>query len=142
MALYLEFVKVSVVDLVAVRDAIELGMVSRVTARHDEPGVAERLDRAVRWIAEGPDDDQGKADQFHAELAELAGNPVLALFLRILTELWRRHSAGDRIESRQEARAEVEHAHRRIADAVLAGDEGLARHRMRRHLAALTDWWH
>jgi DNA-binding FadR family transcriptional regulator len=67
---------------------------------------------------------------------------VLALFLRILTELWRRHSAGDRIESRQEARAEVEHAHRRIADAVLAGDEGLARHRMRRHLAALTDWWH
>ena len=142
MALYLEYMHVSGADLVAVRDAVELGMVSRVTARHDEPGVAERLDRAVRWIVDGPEDDQDKADHFHAELAQLAGNPVLALFLRILTELWRRHSVSERAEAGPEARAEVEHVHRRITDAVLAGDEGLARHRMRRHLAALTEWWH
>lgn len=142
MALYLEYRKVSAADLLAVRDAVELGIVSRVTARHDEPGVAERLDRAVRYVAEGPSDDQDKADRFHSELAELAGNPVLALFLRILTELWRQHSSAERIESRPEMRADVEHVHRKIGEAVLAGDEGLARHRMRRHLAALTEWWH
>jgi DNA-binding FadR family transcriptional regulator len=142
MALYLEYRKVSAADLLAVRDAVELGMISRVTARHDEPGIADRLDRAVRYVAEGPVEDEDKDDHFHSELGELAGNPVLALFLRILTELWRRHSAGERAEATPEARAEVEHVHRRITEAVLAGDEGLARHRMRRHLAALNEWWH
>lgn len=142
MALYLEYKHVSAADLVAVREAIELGMVSRVTTRNDDADVAERLQRAVRWIGEGPADNPDKADHFHAELAELAGNPVLALFLRILTELWRRHSASERATAGPELRAEVEHVHQRITDAVLAGDEGLARHRMRRHLAALTERWH
>src|SRR5829696_3201240 len=141
MALYLEYMKVTADDLVTVRDAIELGIITRVTARHDEPGVAERLDRAVRWMSDGPPDDAGRADHFHAELAELAGNPVLALFLRILTDLWRRH-AVEQAAADSSTAAEVEHVHRRITDAVLAGDEGLARHRLRRHLAALTEWWH
>ena len=141
MALYLENMRVSGADLVAVREAIEVGIVTRVTARHDDRAVAEALDRAVRGVGEGPGDDRDEVDHFHAVLAELAGNPVLALFLRILTELWRRHSTAGR-KSAPEARAEVEHVHRRITEAVLAGDEGLARHRMRRHLAALTEWWH
>jgi DNA-binding FadR family transcriptional regulator len=39
--------------------------------------------------------------------------------------------------------AEVARVHGSIADAALAGDAGLAKHRMRRHLATLsTDWWH
>jgi DNA-binding FadR family transcriptional regulator len=141
MALYLEYVQVTAADLVTVRDAIELGIITRVTARHDDPEVAERLDRAVRWMSEGPLSDADRADHFHAELAELAGNPVLALFLQILTDLWRRHSV-DQAAGDSSTAAEVEHVHRRITDAVLAGDEGLARHRLRRHLAALTEWWH
>jgi DNA-binding FadR family transcriptional regulator len=142
MALYLEFSRVTGGDLLAVREAVELGMVSRVTVRHDDPEVAERLDQAVRLMSEGPADDQDRADAFHTELAALAGNPVLTLFLRILTELWRRHAATARVDAGAEAAAEVEHVHRRITEAVVAGDEGLARHRMRRHLAALTEWWH
>jgi DNA-binding FadR family transcriptional regulator len=35
MALYLEYMRVSGADLVTVRDAIELGVVTRVVARHD-----------------------------------------------------------------------------------------------------------
>ena len=142
MALYLEYMRVTGEDLLTVREAIELGMITRVAARHDDPEVAARLDEAVRWISEAPADDQGSADHFHVELSELAGNPVLTLFLRILTELWRRHSATERVAAGPETVAEVEHVHRRIAEAVLAGDEGLARHRLRRHLAALTEWWH
>ncbi len=141
MALYLEFMRVSGADLVTVRDAIELGIVTRVAERHDQPGVRDQLEQAVRWANQDPDD-LDKADHFHAVLAELAGNPVLALFLRILTQLWRRHSGTERADTGPEARAEVEHVHRRITEALLAGDEGLARHRMRRHLAALTEWWH
>src|SRR5215213_7294124 len=135
MALYLEYMRVTGEDLLTVREAIELGMITRVAARHDDPEVAARLDEAVRWTSEAPADEQDRADHFHVELSELAGNPVLALFLRILTELWSRHSATERVAAGPETVAEVEHVHRRIADAVLAGDEGLARHRLRRHLA-------
>jgi DNA-binding FadR family transcriptional regulator len=87
-------------------------------------------------------DDADRANRFHTELAELAGNAVLVLFLRILTDLWRRHSVTAHVPVGRTAVAEVERVHRRITEAVLAGDEGLARHRLRRHLTALTEWWH
>jgi DNA-binding FadR family transcriptional regulator len=142
MALYLEYMQVSGPDLVAVRDAIEMGIVTRVTDRHSEPGLAEQLESAVRRMSEGTGSDQSKADHFHTVLADLAGNPVLTLFLRILSELWLRHLGEDPAEVGPVARLKVENVHRRIAEAVLAGDEGIARHRMRRHLSALTEWWH
>ncbi|TQM11373.1 FadR/GntR family transcriptional regulator [Pseudonocardia kunmingensis] len=145
MALFLEHQHVTAEDLRIVRDAIELGTVARVITRHTEGDaeVAERLDTAVRWATEGPAEDPRKADLFHTELAQLAGNPVLSLFLRIITELFRRHAAGqDRQLPGNEAAAEVQHVHQRILTAILDGDAGVARHRMRRHLDALTPWWH
>jgi DNA-binding FadR family transcriptional regulator len=142
MALYLAHMKVSGPDLVAVRDAIELGVVTRVVDRHGDLAVAHDLDEALRWEGDGSVDSQDRADHFHEVMSELGGNPVLALFLRILTELWRRHSDTGRRDVPEGASSEVDRVHRLIADAVVAGDEGLARHRMRRHLAALTEWWH
>ncbi|ADJ48878.1 GntR family transcriptional regulator [Amycolatopsis mediterranei S699] len=145
MALFLEYQCVTADDLRIVRDAIELGTVARVTARHadGDAEVAERLAAAVRWPTEGPADAPRKADLFHAELAELAGNPVLSLFLSIITELFRRHAAGqDRPLPGDSAADEVQHVHQRILDAILVGDAGVARHRMRRHLDALIPWWH
>jgi DNA-binding FadR family transcriptional regulator len=145
MALFLEYQGVTADDLRIVRDAIELGTVARVTSRHAEgdDAVTERLAAAVRWAMEGPADDPRKADLFHSELAELAGNPVLSLFLGIITELFRRHAAGqDRPLPGDAAADEVQHVHQRILDAILQGDAGVARHRMRRHLDALIPWWH
>lgn len=143
MALYLEYKGTTADDLRIVRDAIELGTVAQVTKRHTEGEVAERLKVAVRWATEGPTGDIRKADLFHSELAELAGNPVLSLFLGIITELFRRHAAGqDRPLPGDEAAHEVQHVHQRILDAILQGDAEIARHRMRRHLDALIPWWH
>jgi DNA-binding FadR family transcriptional regulator len=143
MALFLEYQGVTADDLRIVRDAIELGIVARVTERHADDEVAARLAAAVRWATEGPGDEPRKADLFHSELAELAGNPVLSLFLRIITELFRRHAAGqDRPLPGDDAAEEVQHVHQRILDAILEGDAGIARHRMRRHLDALIPWWH
>jgi DNA-binding FadR family transcriptional regulator len=143
MALFLEYQGVTADDLRIVRDAIELGIVARVTERHADDEVAARLAAAVRWATEGPADEPRKADFFHSELAELAGNPVLSLFLRIITELFRRHAAGqDRPLPGDKAAEEVQHVHQRILDAILEGDAGIARHRMRRHLDALIPWWH
>lgn len=145
MALFLEYQGVTADDLRTVRDAIELGTVSRVTARYAERDVetTDRLSAAVRWASEGPADDPRKADRFHTELAELAGNPVLSLFLSIITELFRKHAVGqDRRLPGNEAAGEVQRVHQRILDAILEGDTGIARHRMRRHLDALIPWWH
>ncbi|WP_406444471.1 FCD domain-containing protein [Streptomyces sp. NBC_00631] len=145
MALFLEYQGVTADDLRIVRNAVELGIVARVTARHagGDPEVAERLGRAVRWTVEGPADDSRKADLFHAELAALADNPVLSLFLAIITELFRRHASGhDRPLPGDTAADEVQHVHQRILDAIVQGDAGVARHRMRRHLDALIPWWH
>jgi DNA-binding FadR family transcriptional regulator len=63
---------------------------------------------------------------------------------RILTALWSRHTAGSPTapEPGPNAAAEVVSIHRRILQALLAGDDGVARHRMRRHLEALTAWYH
>lgn len=139
MALYLEYQQVTGEDLRMAREAIELGTVAGVVARREDPQAAARLDALMHWAAAGP----GQADLFHAELAQLAGNQVLALFLRILTELFRRHTASQAVPPQPaEVAGQVAQAHLRILDAIVAGDGCLARHRMRRHLAALTRWWH
>ncbi|MFF3377109.1 FadR/GntR family transcriptional regulator [Streptomyces sp. NPDC002680] len=145
MALFLEYQGVTADDLRIVRNAIELGIIARVTARHaaGDTEVVERLTKAVRWATEGPADDLRKADLFHSELAALSDNPVLSLFLAIITELFRRHASGhDRPLPGDTAAEEVQHVHQRILDAIVQGDAGVARHRMGRHLDALIPWWH
>ena len=97
MALYLEYRQVTAEDLRMVREAIELGTVAGVVARRDDPQVAARLGAAARWAADGPPAGTGPADLFHTELAQLGGNPVLVLFLRILSELSRRHTARQNV---------------------------------------------
>lgn len=166
MALYLDYQGVTGQDLQVVREAIELGSVARVAARvaargrsgpdgsdlddsdldgfadSGDPEVGRRLDAAARWASQGPPGDITSADIFHTELAELAGNPVLVLFLRIITELFRRHAATqDGLPPATEIADQVNQAHQRILAAILDGDEGVARHRMRRHLEALAPWW-
>ncbi len=142
IALHLEYRRVGGEDLRVVRDAIELGALERVLARAD-PAAEPLLRAAVAHVTDGPPGDPAKADVFHTELARLSGNPVLALFLRIITELFRRHtSVQDQPPPGDEAADEVRHVHERILAAVLDGDAGLARHRMRRHLEALVHWWH
>jgi DNA-binding FadR family transcriptional regulator len=79
---------------------------------------------------------------FHTDLAELAGNRVLSLYLSILVEMFRRHwsSTMQPMPGPDDA-GQVHHAHGRIVEAIAAGDTGMARHRCRRHLEALSSWW-
>jgi DNA-binding FadR family transcriptional regulator len=136
MALYLDHQAVGADDLRTVREAIELGCIRAVTAARPADA-EERLRAAIDLAVE----DGGSRDLFHTELAELAANPVLILFLQIITDLWGRHSESRRPLA-PALTEEVRWIHQRILDAVRGGDEGLAQHRMRRHLQALTAWWH
>ncbi|MEM6109944.1 FCD domain-containing protein [Mycobacterium sp. 050272] len=148
IALYLQFRKPSREDLRCVRDAIEIDNVAKVVKRRTEPEVTaflhthrSALGAAVR-IADEVRQATSEEARFHIELAQLAGNALLDLFLRIIIELFRRHwsSTGQEPPAREDVVA-IEHAHARILDAIAAGDDSLARYRIRRHLDAAASWW-
>jgi DNA-binding FadR family transcriptional regulator len=153
IALYLQYRKPSREDLRCVRDAIEIDNVAKVVKRRAESEVSAFLEthRASHGSVldgnpRGTTGDVRKAAveefRFHLGLAQLAGNALLDLFLRIIIELFRRHwsSTGQALPTWADVVA-VEHAHFRILQAIEAGDDSLARYRTRRHLDAAASWW-
>jgi DNA-binding FadR family transcriptional regulator len=149
IALYLQYRDPSREDLRCVRDAIEIDNVAKVVKRRGESTVAEFLATHRSVFAENPRETPGDVRKaaveefrFHIGLAQLAGNAPLDLFLRIIVELFRRHwsSTGQAPPTWTDVLA-VHHAHLRILDAVEAGDDSLARYRVRRHLDAAASWW-
>lgn len=148
IALYLQYRDPSREDLRCVRDAIEIANVAEVVKRLGEPGVAAFLDTRRSGVPDTlpqtPDDvRQAIAEEFdfHAGLAQLAGNSLLDLFLRIIFELSHRHwsSTGQALPAWSDVLA-VHHAHLRIVDAIEAADESVAYYRLRRHLDAASSW--
>jgi DNA-binding FadR family transcriptional regulator len=166
IALYLQYRQPSREDLRCVRDAIEIDNVSTVTAM--VAGVAEPESEVAAFLKSAEGSRNSESDcttkeatkeaakeaasdvrqaafeeyRFHGGLSQLAGNAVLDLFLRIIVELFRRHwaSTGQALPTWSDVVA-VEHAHARILEAIAAGDESLARYRIRRHLDAAASWW-
>jgi DNA-binding FadR family transcriptional regulator len=145
IALYLQYRKPRGEDLRLVRDAIEIDNVAKVVKRRDAPEVRAFLD-THRLTIEEAGNDLRKAGMeeflFHTGLAQLAGNAVLDLFLRILVEVFRRHwvSTEQPIPSHSDL-VDVQRAHLRIIEAIADGDDSLARYRTRRHLDATASWW-
>ncbi len=153
IALYLQYRRPTREDLRCVRDAIEIDNVTKVVAkvveRRPESEATALLDALGGLAHTGADEavaDVRKAAveefRFHVGLAQLAGNALLDLFLRIIVELFRRHwsSTGQALPTWADVVA-VERAHLRILEAIGDGDESLARYRIRRHLDAAASWW-
>jgi DNA-binding FadR family transcriptional regulator len=149
IALYLQYRKPTREDLRQVRDAIEIDNVAKVVKRRTEPEVAAFLTAHRAALDEclqqpGGDVRQAAVEEFrfHSGLVRLADNALLDLFLRIIIELFRRNwsSTGQAPPTRADVVA-VEHAHLRILQAMQAGDDSLARYRLRRHLDAASSWW-
>lgn len=142
-AIYLERARITAADLAESRIIVELAVTGLATERIDDGGrgrLADTLEAEARshetvGFTEA-------AHDLHATLAALTGNPVLELVARVMIRLTELHqTAGDRDpEGVREMPEHVMRAHRRIVDAVVAGDVDLARTRMRRHLAALASW--
>jgi DNA-binding FadR family transcriptional regulator len=145
IALYLQYRKPRGEDLRLVRDAIEIDNVAKVVKRRDAPEVRAFLE-THRLTIEQAGNDLRKAGMeeflFHTGLAQLAGNAVLDLFLRILVEVFRRHwvSTEQPIPSHSDL-VDVQRAHLRIIEAIGDGDDSLTRYRTRRHLDATASWW-
>jgi DNA-binding FadR family transcriptional regulator len=75
----------------------------------------------------------------HALIASITGNPALELLVNVLNRVAMLYSSGWQ-NFGPALRSDITYAHARIAEAVMAGDAGLARHRMRRHLEAEAEY--
>ncbi len=149
IALYLQYRNPNREDLRCVRDAIEIDNVAKVVKRRNESEVAAFLAAHRSVVRESRHETAGDVRKaaveefrFHIGLAKMAGNTLLDLFLRIIVELFRRHwsSTGEALPDWADVVA-VDHAHLRILEAIEAGDDSLARYRVRRHLDAAASWW-
>jgi DNA-binding FadR family transcriptional regulator len=75
----------------------------------------------------------------HVLVASVSRNPALELFVEVFNRVALLYS-HDWSTYGNAVATKVAHAHARIAQAVIAGDTGLARHRMRKHLEAEADY--
>jgi len=135
-ALMLEYTGADSQHVFEARSALELKCVELASERINEAGIL-RLREVLALERETQREGGLGSHDLHRVLAELTGNPAFVLFIDVLTTLTTDTSRGKRSA---QAASDVRHAHDKIAEAVIAGDTALARHRMQAHLAAIGAW--
>jgi DNA-binding FadR family transcriptional regulator len=141
VALQVNRLGIKPLHLFEVRGAVEMAALDLVMSRLDR-AVSDRLRAAleaeraattVEFAVTGHD--------IHGVLAAATGNRVIELLVLVLLRLSRFHMAvpADAAEAPVPTQDVID-VHRRIVEAILAGDADLARHRLRRHLDALVRW--
>jgi DNA-binding FadR family transcriptional regulator len=140
MTTYLRFNGVQPADILETRNALELTGVQLASARIDEAGIERIRDFLAGQEDPAHAEDVRYCHDFHVLVAELSGNPALALFVTCLTELANRLPTVRRLGPGEGA-ALAHRSHQRIAEAIVAGDGALARRRMADHLEALAAFW-
>jgi len=137
VALYLEYLKVQPSLVGQARVAIEIACIEMAAQRitDDDVVVLRELVNAEPTRAE--EGDFTCLLDVHLAIGELSGNPVLSLFLKMLTSLLvaRSTKEGQDRSSQYSSNFDDEHRdHLGIVEALTAGDASLARLRMVRHL--------
>lgn len=129
--LYFHRVDARLDEVFAARLALEQLVAGLASQRLDELGLL-RLRSLVDSEASGEAKDHRA---LHMLLASVTGNPALELFVDILNRVTLLYFTSAKTLTTGTLN-ESAHAHARIADAVISGDDGLARRRMRTHLEA------
>lgn len=142
VVIYLEYLGITLVDLLNARLVLEPLAASLAAERIDEAGIA-RLRAVLRDEQNWKPGLATPRDGFHIALAEQSNNPVLRLFIDILMRLTARFALQSRADSSGEALEAVDHMHKHhsgIVAAVTAGDAGRARTLSETHVEAVTAW--
>lgn len=136
VAIYLEYQNVTPAQLAEARVALELSAVELAASRLTEEGIVEL--RSVLDAEQGHPEGMWweHTRDVHIAIARLTGNPTYPLFITVLAKLVDAR-AKPPLPS-ETMMPEVHCAHSKIVDAIVAGDASLARHRMHRHLEAIT----
>jgi DNA-binding FadR family transcriptional regulator len=136
VARYLEYQHATPPTIFQVRKALELVAVEMTAQRIDEEKITELRDLIQR--EKDPASYPHTSRHWHIVIAEMTGNPALALFVTSLVRLTDEAvSQIQAIHPRDTNPPGVHHAHSKITEAIIAGDTGLARHRTLRHLEAI-----
>jgi DNA-binding FadR family transcriptional regulator len=131
VAVSLFYANARVAQVAEARITLEQTVADLVPGRLTEDDVARLRDLAERERTRQTNDHR----ELHALLATMTKNPALELFVSLLNRLT--HLYFPDVSGVSPAvSAEVRRAHQAIIKAVIAGDAGLARHRMRTHLEA------
>lgn len=136
MAVYLDFKKVEPRQLEDARLAIEVFCVERVAARISEDEVAEVRAFLTVEAAQVASGRTQSLHDFHVLVARLTANPALHLFVQTLTHLTQRQQPV--LERNRVSLDDIQAAHAKIAEAIIARDGALARHRMMTHLEEVS----
>jgi DNA-binding FadR family transcriptional regulator len=141
IALFLEYRDVTSEEIFETRVVVELAAIERATERIDEAGIALLRDALEAEKSATGEELAAMTGNIHVKIAELSGNPVFPLFVNMLTELADARAVRRRRQRDLDTLLPPAHeAHTAIVEAVIRGDVGLARHRMLRHLEAITPW--
>jgi DNA-binding FadR family transcriptional regulator len=135
VVLYLHRVDARLDEVFEARIALEEIASDLAPGRLEEPD----LNKLRAFVDDGDPHRNTDPRALHSLVASISGNPALELFVEVLNRVAQLYSIGWQSFGRTVA-AETTHAHSRIAEAIIAGDAGLARHRMRKHLEAEADY--
>ena len=135
-SVFLGYASVDPGQLLAARLAIEPVCVQMAMQRLVEDDLDRLRDTLkVEHEAYGAGSHEG-THGLHVVIADMSGNPAMALFARVLTRLTLEETEFRDIDDPKAGRS-ARRAHEGIVEAMLTGDAALAQHRMRRHLEAL-----
>jgi DNA-binding FadR family transcriptional regulator len=134
VVLYLYRVEARLDELFEARIAVEEIASELAPARLDEPDLA----RLGTFVEAGCEPSSPDPRALHALLASVSRNPAVELFVDVLNRVAILYSAD--WQSFGPVVADAAYAHARIAEAVIAGEPALARHRMRKHLEAEAEY--
>ena len=140
--IYLEYLGTSVEDMLAARLLLEPLAVQLAAERITEDGIT-LLRRTLDAEAERSEPEMWSHDPLHAVLGELSGNPVLRLFIDVLTRLTNRHAQLVQELPPGELAASLARCrrwHASIVEAVIAGDAARAQTRMSDYLDTIAAW--
>jgi DNA-binding FadR family transcriptional regulator len=128
---------ISASDLIAIRGDLESDALAAAAERASSLDIARLRDTLAADAQAGFENPSG--EELHVRIAEIAGNPATALFVRVLLELTRARAAipGRRSRMRTAINSETDHAHQAIVDALANRDPALARRRLLKHFQAM-----
>ena len=117
-----------------------------LAAERASKGDVRAIGAALQAIEQAAQSDRSAVDEdiaFHRAIAQATGNPEFPRFLQFIGRhlIPRRTVAGlpERMGGQRAYLAIIQEEHRRIADAIAAGDPKAAREAMRRHLTRSLD---
>src|ERR1700722_17675 len=136
VVLYLHRVDARLDEIFEARVILEELACQLASERTDENDLAELR----RFVDEIPVERDGDPRELHALVAVISRNAGLELFVDVFNRVSQLYSP-DWQKFGSAVAKETTHAHAMISEALMAGDAGLARNRMRKHLQAEAEFF-